>query len=67
MQQQTARSNAGMNQRGEQAQDQRGAQDDARVCGIVEAGNELGVQDAENQRGDGHDEADQWAGSANVK
>src|SRR6266852_926370 len=47
--------------------EQRRAEDDFVIGGNGEAGNEFGVKDAEDERGDRHDEADEGAGGADVE
>jgi len=54
-------------ERGESAEDQRSAEDGARVRGIGEAGYDFCVKHAEDERGDGDDEADDRAGCADVE
>ena len=53
--------------RRERVKDQRRAEDGADMRRVGEVGNELCVQDAEDQRGYGDDEADERAGRADVE
>jgi hypothetical protein len=52
---------------GESVKDERRAEDSADVRGIGEARDNFCVKDAEDQSGDGDDEADKWAGGAHVE
>src|SRR5260221_2041866 len=45
----------------------RSAVDDLRVGGVGEAGNKLGMEDAVEESGNGEDETDERAGSADIK
>lgn len=51
----------------QKSQKQWRAVDDLGVGGVGEAGNELGMEDAVEESGNGEDETDEWAGSAHVK
>ena len=57
----------GIEECGQSMEDEGGAEDGADVVWIGEAGNDFCVQDAEDERGDGYDEADERAGGADVK
>ena len=56
-----------MQQRVEETQQERGAVNDFGVRRVSEAGNELGMEDAVDERGNGEKETDERAGSAHIK
>ena len=67
MQKEVCGAGAMMKNRREEMQDERGAENDFVFGGDAEAGDKLGVHDAVDQRGNGDQEANERAGSADVK
>ena len=67
MEEEIARADSRMNDGREEMKDERCAQHNARAGRVAKTRNEFGVDDAENERGNGDDEADQRAGRADVK
>jgi len=67
MKQQSARGNAGMHQICEKTKQQRRAEDDFRVARVDKAGNDLGVENAVDQRGNRENKAYKRARSAHVE
>ena len=67
MKQQSARGNAGMRQTCEKAKQQRRAEDDFGVARVDKAGNDLGVENAVDQRGNRENKAYKRARSAHVE
>jgi hypothetical protein len=67
MKQERAGSDAGMEHGVDQAQQELRAKDEVDVLQVGEAGNNFCVQDAVDQGGNGENEADQGAGSADVE
>ena len=63
------RIDAGMEEGVEEPEEERNAEDDGVLVGIDvgDSRNKAGMKDAVEKGRDGKDEADQWAGSANVK
>src|SRR5258705_9787556 len=51
----------------QETKQKRRAVDDFRVGGVGEAGNKLGMEDAVEESGNGEDETDERAGSADIK
>src|SRR3989442_5514543 len=67
MKQQSARGNAGVRQICEKAKQQRRAEDDFRVARVEKPGNDLGVENAVDQRGNRENKAHKRAGRAHVE
>ena len=66
-QKKSAGRNARMKECVEETQEKRGAVDDFGVGRVGEAGNELGMQDAIDEGGNGEKETDERAGSADIE
>lgn len=58
---------AGVNDPGEKAKKQRHAEHDVSVCGVDDAGSDLGVKNTKDESGHGKKEADQRTGSADIE
>jgi hypothetical protein len=67
MKKKCAGGNAGMQNGDEEAQKEWDAKSEVHVLRVVESGDNFGVQDTVDERGNGKNKADEWAGSADVK